>query len=62
MQILLNHEIVKIYPEAGHIIPGNLKIISNSRIRYIVSKESKIQVFKICKEEIASALNGFGNR
>ena len=27
-----------IYPAAGHIITGNLKIISDSRIRYIVSK------------------------
>ena len=30
-----------IYPAAGHIITGNLKIISNSRIRYIVSKSPK---------------------
>ena len=35
---------------------GNLKIISDSRIRYIVSKAPK------CREEIASALNDFGNR
>ena len=27
-----------IYPAAGHIMTGNLKIISDSRIRYIVSK------------------------
>ena len=46
---------------------GSLKIISYSRIRYIVSKGSKYRFpsridFKKCKEEIASALNDFGNR
>ena len=60
MQTLLSHEICKdskfIYPAAGHIMTGNLKIISDSRIRYIVSKGPK------CREEIASALNDFGNR
>ena len=40
---------------------GNLKIISDSRIRYIVSKGSKYRFpsridFKKCREEIASAL------
>ena len=46
---------------------GNLKIISDSRIRYIVSKGPKHRFtsridFKKCREEIASALNDFGNR
>ena len=46
---------------------GNLKIISDSRIRYIVSKGPKYRFpsridFKKCREEIASALNDFGNR
>ena len=46
---------------------GNLKIISDSRIRYIVSKGSKYRFpscidLKKCREEIASALNVFGNR
>ena len=46
---------------------GNLKIISVSRIRYIVSKGPKCRFpsridFKKCNEEIASALNDFGNR
>ena len=46
---------------------GNLKIISDSRIRYIVSKGEKYRFhsridFKKCREEIASALNDFGNR
>ena len=30
-----------IYPAAGHIITGNLKILSDLRIRYIVSKGPK---------------------
>ena len=46
---------------------GNLKIISDSRIRYIVSKGPKYRFssrtdFKRRREEIASALNNFGNR
>ena len=45
----------------------NLKIISDSRIRYIVSKGPKYRFpsrinFKTCREEVASALNDFGNR
>ena len=56
-----------IYPAAGHIIPGNLKIISDSRIRYIVAKGPKYKFpsridLKKCREEIASALNDIGNR
>ena len=56
-----------IYPSAGHVITGNLKIIPDSRIRNIVSKgpnyifPSKID-FNRCRGEIASALNDFGNR
>ena len=55
------------YPAAGHIMTGNLKIISDSRIRYTVSKGPKYRFpsridFKKCREEIASALNDFGNR
>ena len=71
MQTLLGHEIVKIpnlfilQPVILHI--GNLKIISDSRIRYIVSKGPKHRFlsridFKKCREEIASALNDFGNQ
>ena len=46
---------------------GNLKIISDLRINYIVSKGPKYRFpspidFKKCREEIASALNYFGNR
>ena len=47
------------YPAAGHIVTGNLKIISGSRIGKIVKKDPKYR-FNICKEEIASALNEFG--
>ena len=55
------------YLAAGHVMTGNLKIISDSRIRYIVSKGPKYRFpsridFKKCREEIASALNDFGNR
>ena len=44
---------------------GNLKIISDSRIRYIVSTKYRFPSrfdFKKCREEIASALNDFCNR
>ena len=49
------------------MITGNLKIISDSRIRCIVSKGPKYRFpsrinFKKCREEIASALNDFGDR
>ena len=45
---------------------GNLKIISDSRIRYIVSKGPKYRFpsridIKKYREEIASALNDVGN-
>ena len=55
------------YPSAGHVITGNLKIIPDSRIRNIVSKGPKYRFpsqigFNRCREEIASALNNFGNR
>ena len=72
MQTLLSHDCKDskfIYPAVGHIhvMTGNLKIISDSRIRYIVSKgpnyrfPSRID-FQKCWEEIASALNDFGYR
>ena len=56
-----------IYPAAGHIMTGNLKIISDSRIRYIISKGPKYRFpsridFKKYREETASALNNFGSR
>ena len=52
----------------GHDVTGNLKIIPDSRIRNIVSSKgpkyrflSHID-FNRCREEIASALNDFGNQ
>ena len=53
--------------DAGHIVTGNLIIISDSRICKIVSKGPKYRFpsyinFDKCREEIASALNDFGNR
>ena len=69
MLILLSLEIVKIQniQPTGNIVTGNLKIISDSRIRKIVSKGPKYRFpsyinFDKCREEIASALNDFGNR
>ena len=51
----------------NHIVTGNLKIVSDSRIRKIVSKGPKYRFlsyinFDKCREEIAYALNDFGNR
>ena len=69
MQILRRHENVKIpnlfYHAASHVMTGNLKIISDSRIRYIVFKGLKYRFpsridLKRCREE--NALNDFGNR
>ena len=47
---------------AGHIIAGNLKIISDSRIRSIISKGPKYRLpahidFTKCRGAIAKALN-----
>ena len=52
---------------AGHIITGNLKIITDSRIRSIISKGLKY-IFpthidcKKCRESIAGALNDYCTR
>ena len=55
------------YEPAGHIITGNLKIISDSRICSIISKGPKYRLpsqidFNKCREEIAVALNEFCKR
>ena len=52
---------------AGHVVTVNLKIIPDCRIRNIVSKDPKYRFlsyiyFNRYREEIASALNDFGNR
>ena len=55
------------YPSAGHVVTGNLSNIPVSRIRNVVSKDTKYRFpfhidFNRCREEIAYALNDFGNR
>ena len=70
MLILLSLEIVKIqkyvFQQAGHVLTGNLKMISDSKIRVIVSKGPKYRFPSYIDfdkwEEIASALNVFGKR
>ena len=52
----------KIYPAAGHVVTGNLKIIPDSRMRNIVSNGPKYRFpshiyFNRYREDIASALN-----
>ena len=51
----------------GHIVTGKLKIITDSRIRSIISKESKYRFpahidFSKCRETIASALKNYCTR
>ena len=51
----------------GHIVTGDLKIITDSRIRSIICKGPKYRFpvpidFKSCREEIAGALQEFCNR
>ena len=55
------------YPAVGHVMTGNLKNLSDSRIRSIICKSPKYRFpsrieFKKCREEIAAALilNDFG--
>ena len=55
------------YQPAGHIITGNLKIISDSRIRSIISKGAKCRFpahidFTKCREAIAKTLNDYCTR
>ena len=55
------------YQPAGHINTGNLKIISDSRIRSIISKGPKYKLASQidsnkCREEIAVTLNVFCKR
>ena len=58
---------LKIYQPAGHIVTGNLKIITDSRIRSLISKGPKYRFpahidFNKCRETIASALNDYCSR
>ena len=55
------------YPAAGHVITGNLRIISDSRIRSIIAKGPKHRFpvhmdFQKCREKIAESLIEFCNR
>ena len=55
------------YQPAGHIVTGNLKIITDSRIRSVISKGPKYRFpvhidFNKCRETIASALNDYCTR
>ena len=55
------------YQPAGHIVTGDLKIITDSRILSIICKGPKYRFpvlidFKSCREEIAGALQEFCNR
>ena len=56
-----------VYPAAGHVITGNLKIISDSRISLIIAKGPKYRFptkinFQKCREKIAVPLNEYWNR
>ena len=46
-----------VYPAAGHVIPGNLKIIFDSRIRLIIAMGPKYRFpvqtdFQNCREKL----------
>ena len=52
---------------AGHTVTGNLKIITDSRIRSVISKLPKYRFpahidFNKCRETIDNALNGYCTR
>ena len=55
------------YLDMGHVITGNLRIISDSRICLIIAKGPKYRFpvhidFQKCREKIAASLNEFYNR
>ena len=56
-----------LYSPAGHVITGNLNVIPDSTVRYIISKGPKYRFpsnidFPKCRREIAASLNDFSNR
>ena len=56
-----------VYRAAGHVITGNLRIISDSRIRSIIAKGPKYRFpvhidFQKCREKIAGSPNEYCNR
>ena len=55
------------YFPAGHVITGNLNVIPDSKVRYIISKGHKYRFpsnidSPICQREISAPLNDFSNR
>ena len=55
------------YPAAGRVVAGGLGVVSDSGLRYMVSGGPKCRFpsridLKKCREEMASALGGFGGR
>ena len=53
-----------LYSPAGHVITGNLNVIPDSRVCYIISKGPKYRFpsnidFPKCRREIAASLNDF---
>ena len=56
-----------LYSPEKHVITGNLDVIPDSRVRYIISKGPKYRFpsnidFPNCRREIAASLNYFSNR
>ena len=52
------------YRPAGHKITGDIKVITDSKIRSIICKEPKYRCpslidFNKCREEMADSLHGF---
>ena len=55
-----------LYPAAWHVITGNLNVISDPRVRNIISKGPKYRFssnidFPKCLREIVASLNDFSN-
>ena len=55
-----------LYPSTGHVITGNLNVITDARVRNIISKGPKYRFpsnidFPKCRREIAASLNDFIN-
>ena len=54
-------------PSASRVVAGNLKTVPDSGVRHVVSKGPKYRLssqvdFNRCREEVSSALGGFGGR
>ena len=56
-----------LFSPAGHVITGNLNVIPDSIVRYIISKGPKYKFpsnidFPKCRREIPACLNDFSNQ